>query len=211
MAKKEEGKKYWVWGQLEEEQHTALLELSTVTGKHPRQLVEMAVELLITTLAAERKEKGLFVPASVRLEALAAEDRTTQLRINQVKTLAYNHVQNPTDETAERLAEACDLAGVSVEAILEQVSANGHIVEIFSEGKTLTSVESFLVEFIKPGKHYSASEVIAAGEARGFKHYLIKEAKRKLGITSKRDKAGWLWSFPAKEKPSSHEDEERVF
>lgn len=210
MAKNEE-KKFWVWGQIEEEQHTALLELSTATGKHPRQLVELGVELVIATLATERTKKGLFVPPTVRLEAMATEDRAQQLRLNQAKVMAYNHVQNPTDESAERLAEACDIVGISVEAILEQVSSNPIASEIMGDGKSLTSVESFLIDYLKPGKLYSSSEVIAAAEARGFKAYLVKEAKRKLKIVSKRDKSEWMWHFPATKKAAEEDDEERVF
>lgn len=210
MAKKDEEKKYWMWAQVEEGAHTAALELSTVIGKHPSKILEMGLELIIAHYASELEAKGKPVPPALKLEALAARDRKEQLQINQVKTMAYNHLQTPTDESADRLAEACDLAGISIEAIMEQVSANPHVADFVTNGKSLTSVEAFLVDYIKPGKMYQAKDVMAAGEERGFKVYLIKEAKRKLGIVSRNEKGGWVWFFPETEVQKT-EGEEEVF
>lgn len=201
---------FWVWSQLDEALHTALLEVSTATGKHPRALIEIAIEEYIVRWTSERSAKGLSVSPHVQFEVIMLEDRTRQIRLNQLKQLAFNHVEHPTDDSAEQLASACDLAGISVESILQQVSNKPHVVELMGENGSLNSVEMFLAMHIEPGNMYSASDVIAAGEKKGFKKYLINEAKRKLGIQSRKEGSAWLWFIPEKKK-GEQQEEEKVF
>lgn len=205
MSGKNEEKSFWVWAQLDEDVHTALLEISTETGKHPKVLIEIAVEDYILQWTASRKEKGLLIPGKVELEAIVIEERRRQVLFNQIKQLAYHHSDTPTDESAERLARACELAGVSVELILEQVSNKPIGVDMMTEGSTLNTAELYLINTMTPGEIYQSTEIITAGENRGIKKYLINEAKRKLGIRSRRESGSWVWILPKKESGISEE------
>lgn len=198
MSAKDEGKTFWVWAQLEESIHTTMLEVSTVTGKHPKVLLEMALEDYIINWVATQKEKGAHVPTNVELEAIILVERKKQVYVNHIKQLAYNHVDKPTDESADTLARACELAGISVESILEQVSNKPQMGEIIANGGTLSMAELYLLDVMQPGQVYQAREIIDFGEAKGIKKYLINEAKRKLNIASRRESGSWVWILPSK-------------
>lgn len=206
MSAKDEGKTFWVWAQIEESVHTTLLELSTATGKHPRTILEIALEDYIVNWVAAHKSKGDSVPRDVELESIFLEDRKSQVYINHVKQLAYGHIDKPTDDSAERLARACELAGISVESIIEEVSSKPHMGDIIADGGTLNMAEMYLLDVMQPGQPYQSREIISYGEAKGIKKYLITEAKRKLGIVSRRDSGSWVWILPSKKMGSVETD-----
>jgi len=211
MAKNDDQKLFWVWAQLEEELHTALLEIGTMTGKHPKSLIEAAIEEYIINWVQQRTAKGDKIPGNIQIESIMLQDRRRQIMMTQVRQLAYNHVKAPTDDSAEQLAKTCDLAGISVEAILEEVGERPHVLELMSEHGTLSNVESFLVELMTPGEMYSARDIIDEAERNGFKKYLVNEAKRKLGIRSFRRSEGWYWHFDEVIGTQVQEEDQSVF
>lgn len=199
MANEKDSKTYWVWAQIEESLHTSLLEVSTTMGRHPRSVIEIAIEEYIVNWVAKKELQDEFVPNSLRLEAIVLRDRARQVQINQVKQLAYNHLANPTDESAEELADACDIAGISVESVLEQMSNRPSPVHMLGENASIQRAASFLVEIMKPGELYPSNDVLSAGKDAGIKEYLLKEAKRKLMVDSRREGMTWYWIMPKKE------------
>lgn len=205
---KEDVKSFWVWAQIEEGLHTSLLEVSTMTGKHPRQIVEMGVELAVAHFVEIAKKNGSAIPDRARLQSLLLEDRNKQLMVNQVKIMAYNHSLNPSEESADRLAEACDLAGVSLDALMDEIESKPELVEAVSKGGSLSSAEVFLIGHMKPGKMYAAREIIELAATRGFKEYVIKEAKRKQNVKSIRLESAWFWTIPVKEEKGKKEEED---
>lgn len=196
MPNEKDGKTHWVGTMIEEPLHTALMEIGTTMGKHPRLVIELALERFVVEWTAERELKGKSVPNRVKLEQMSLEESARQTQIALVKKLAYAHVEMPTDESQERLENACTLAGVSVESVLEMVNSKPHIIAYASEGTTLSTAEHFLLELMEPGALYAANDVFDMGNSRGVKDYLIKEAKRKLGIKSSRKANQWYWFIP---------------
>lgn len=200
-----ESKTFWVAAEIEEAIHTALFEVATMVGKHPRKLVEMGVELVIAYYVELFEKEGKPVPVIAKLETMLRQDRARQLRVNQIKIMAYNHVQNPTEDSADRLAEACELAGISIESLMEEINDKPQLIEVYTDGGSLSTAEFFLLSHMKPGELYPAKEIIEGAKKQGIKEYVIKDAKRKQGIESVRMEKEWCWRVPAKEKKHQQE------
>lgn len=198
MAEKEP-RLFWVWGQIEETTHAAMMEIATEMGKHYRVVVEQAVEEFIAEWVKQRDAKNKPVGKKARFESIILNDRLRQTQLSQLKQLAYNHMENQTDESAEQLAAACDLLGVPVETILSEVSNMQQLVEV-DPGVMLNEVARWLLEIMLPGKRYPSQDILDIGKARGFTEYKIRAAKTKLGVESRREGYSWVWVLPARDE-----------
>lgn len=194
----DEVKRMWVGGQLDEVIHTSLLRVATKMGRHPSNVVELAVETYIVNYVRERVDKGEEIDDKILVTALAIENRERENQISQLKQIAYSHMRTPTEEGAERLESACNAAGIPVEILMEEINDNEHIRELIAENGSMTNAELWLMEHMEPGKRYPMRDIVKLGEQSGFKEWALKTAKINIGVESKRESQMWVWIMPEK-------------
>lgn len=183
----------WISAELDEDVHRALLQLATLRGKHPNKLVEdMVVDGI--ALAAEQEE---FV-TSVDLQVYAGvyEVRRRARIRSQLVQIAFEHQQNPSEETADLLKSLCELAGVPVEEIVQE-SEDSTLVPLSQDNGTgVHSAARWLNKVVEIGKEYPAIFIMQLAHEVGFSDATVKSAKQVLGIQSKRKSMGWVWTIP---------------
>lgn len=189
-------KRTWVGAQLDEPVFNALWKVATAQGRHPAQVAEEGIEHYLVWWTNQQLEEGNKVDDKLLVTKLALEDRARQNQLTQLKTLAYSHLQFPTEETAERLEAACNASGISVETLMEEISENQYIAELVSENGSLSNAEMWLLENMSPGTKYPMRNIVDKGESAGFKEHTLKAAKAKLGIESRREAKSWVWILP---------------
>jgi hypothetical protein len=190
-------KKMWTAGQLEEETYNALMGLAAQEGVPPAMIVEKAVEEYIRNVGKNSKNSFVYAAYAV------LEMRSREVRLLNIKQIAVAHIENPTDESADQLRALCEMSGVSMEEIISDMNRTPHIKALIAEVGTLSSVEAWLLRFMEPGKSYAAKIVQEAAQKSGHSDFMIKKAKSKLNIVSRRMGKQWFWELNVVDTESS--------
>lgn len=207
-----ESKRMWVSCQVDEDAHSALMQIATRQGLHPSKVLEAALDMYILECSKDPDAMPI-----VRLKAYAIEDRERQSQLSIIKQMAYTHLHEPTDESAERLAYACEIAQISMERLLDELDERPEIASIIQHGGSLSKIQLWLMETMVQGEIYHSKKIIEMGKKYGFKEHNITAAKRELDIESKRMPDGWYWKLPElismelPKKAKKYHDEEAPF
>lgn len=171
--------------------------LHTIASERGQMVYDTASELLGKLAETELNEETLGQHPDIRLRRLHQEVRKQKTRVALVREMAFEHLDNPTEESLDALDQAAELAGITLEAILEECERVQPSTLKFKTGNAEPSqVEQWLMATIIPGEIYAAADVKKEGEIRGFKKYAIDMAKREIGIDSERIGMRWYWSMP---------------
>lgn len=186
----------WVSCELDEDTHRALCQLATTHGQHPSKLIEQFITDGIS-VAAEQEEFTGNVDVQV-FAGLYEVRRRARIR-SQLVQIAFEHQQNPTEDTADMLRSLCELAGVSPEEITKE-STEGSLVPIVQDnGAGVASAVRWLKQVVEVGNEYPVNFITDLARDVGFSTTTIKSAKQHLGIISVRKSKGWVWQMPENE------------
>ena len=189
-----EDRKLIIYAKIDETTYHMMLAIASERGQ---MVFETASELLVMLTEMELEKEEMGNHPDVRLRKLHQEVRRKKGRAQLVREMAFEHLDNPTEESLEQLEQAAEIAGMSVESVLEECEKVKPATLRFKTGNsTPNDVQEWLMSTIKPGEVYAATDVVEEGEKRGFKKYAIDEAKRAIGIDSARKGMKWYWSLP---------------
>jgi hypothetical protein len=184
-------RKMWIGAQLDEPIYNALFRLATELGVHPSLAAEIGVEFFIENYTLKEEDPDFLITQ------MSIRHKRRQHSVATIKQMAIAHLNDPTEESADELAAACDSIGMSVESIVDVMSEKEYIGQIVNQrGKDLNDVEMWLAETIKPDREYKASEIFRMGLERGYSKDRVRKARTALGIDSKRRSGHWAWFWP---------------
>lgn len=195
-----ESNKRWVSTEIDEDTHRALCQLATLRGQHPSKVIEQFIADGIS-LAAENEEFAASIDIQV-YAGLFEVRRRARVR-SQLVQIAFEHQQNPTEDTADMLKSLCELAGIPEEEIVRE-SEDATLVPIVQDNGTgVASATRWLRQVIEADNEYPVLFVMELAKEVGFSESTVKSAKQTLGIVSKRKSKGWVWTKPG-EPAMSH-------
>lgn len=197
MNKKEENRK-WLGAHIEDQLYNALMKLSYEEGKHVMTVAEEAFAAHVVNKADKSKN------ATVRIQAAVIEDKDRQNRLAQLKQLYVSHMTLQSEEGAEQLKFLCDLAGVTLENLVDKMNESPHLSEVLKGKDSLSAAELWLLEKLKPGASYAAKTIIEEAEKAGYKKHIIVDARAKIAATTSfeinsiKQGSAWFWKLSAK-------------
>lgn len=184
----EENRRRWMSGYLEEEDYDAIMEIATEEGKHPAKIIEIAIQLLIEKYAETKSAP------KTKIRALVLQNRSRQNQFAMLKQLAYTWNDTQDDDDYRILAEACDIAKVDIDVVIEAINDKAKITGVISTSATgLRAAEMWLEELLDDGKMYAVAEIKDMAEDRKFAWHTVTAAKRKRNIVSVKDGNAWYW------------------
>jgi hypothetical protein len=178
---------------LDEDTHRNLVRLATLLGAHPSDLVE---QYITRGLLQDAKDLEEFVSPDLKVYAGMQEMRRRARVRAQLVNIAFEHNQNPTEESADLLNRLCVLVGIPVEDIIRDSEETLLVPVVNDDGHGVQSAMAWLARLVEPDQEYSVSAVTDMGAVRGFTPYVIKAAKSNLGLVSSRRSDGWIWKRP---------------
>jgi len=179
--------------------------LATQRGKHPSRLIEDFVSQGLES-AAEEDE---FCPVDVRIMASLQDIRRRARMRSQLVQIAFEHQQQPTEETADILKSLCEAAEIPLEDVIRE-SSDTPIVPLVDDDNIngVNAAMRWLHTVIEAGEEYPVMFLLDLAHQVGFTDATVKSAKQLLGIISKRKSKGWVWSLPEIKDnvPVSHQE-----
>lgn len=185
--------KRWVSTELDEDAHRALCRLATQMGTHPSKLIE---QFVVDGLAATAEQEEFVASIDLQVFAGVYEVRRRARIRSQLVQIAFEHQQNPTEETADLLKSLCELASIPVEEIVRE-SEDATLVPLAQDNGTgVNSAMRWLRQVVEAGNEYPVVFIMQLAKEVGFSESIVKSAKQNLGIISKRRSKGWMWMVP---------------
>ena len=197
-----EGRKYWMYAHVEEDNRDAMMMIAGHEGKHITKVVEMAIEYFIGAWVDDVDNPD---DPDVQLRRMAFSSRRKGNRFVMLKQMAYAYQDQQTDEAYEELQAACETAGVEIEVVLDTINKNSSLGEskvISTNPNSLQAAEMWLEELIiESGRLYPVKKIQEMAAERGFKWYTVQTAKKKRQIQSVKDGLSWYWIRSPSEDP----------
>jgi hypothetical protein len=185
-------KNRWVSAEIPDDTYRALVMTATELGVHPSKLIG---QYIISKLQEEVEVNGEHLPIDVHIWAVAEESKRNQRMRSQLVSIAYQHTQDPTEESSDMLNTLCIMAGVEIQQILDEAQ-DSRVVPLIQDGGTKQAeAMEWLGELLKSGGGQPAKAIFAKGEELGYSQSLLKQAKSALGIISKRKPDCWVWEW----------------
>lgn len=194
MATRDENRK-WLSGQVDDQTHNAAMCVSSETGKHITALVEEGIHLMISHYAQTSKS------SAVRIHAAHTDDKSRQNQIGQLKQLIISYQGDPNEDMLDRIKDLCDLAGVSMERLVEDLNKMPHLAEVLKGNDSISKAELWLVENLLPDKPTAVKTIQDKATKVGFKWHVIKDARDRLKantgteILSMKQGKMWFWNL----------------
>ena len=188
----------WVSASLDEDTYRALNRRATELGMHPSVLLECYLIRGITEDAKEGKGEKASIETRVfvRLSEIRGRGRTRA----QLQQIAYDHIQDPTEEKADMLRSYCKEAGFTIEEILEEANDVAQIPLTFDDGTGVISAMHWLRSTLRDHPDgLPSTGVMDAGAKHGFSQHVLNDAKRRLGVKSVRHSTYWAWILEEEE------------
>lgn len=177
-------------------------------GIHIQEILALGARMLIESYAKEKKAKGENIPSDVAMRALYLKDRRRRNNIAQAKQIAYSYMENQSEGLAEDLEEACRIAGLVMEEVLDDIQKAPHVQTIIREHGGLSKAEMWLAEALIPGIAVSTRELEGLAKNAGISATTLGRVRARLGIETFQRGRGWWWILPAKpsENGNGHHD-----
>jgi antitoxin component of RelBE/YafQ-DinJ toxin-antitoxin module len=184
----EASSKRWVSTELDEDTHRTLLKVATELGVHPTKLIE---KYITDGLTNEALTMDLFAPPELRVYAALQEVRKRSRIRSQLGQIAFEHQNNPSEESADILQNVCDISGVTVEDVVSHDLSSVPLIQ--DNGNGVSSCVRWLQKYCIPNREFPVPVVLEQGKSFGFSEAVIRSAKAQLGIISKRASKTWVW------------------
>jgi len=185
-----EERKKVVYVELEPGTHRQLQDLASSRGIRISEAGGMCVErdlALRAQLDPGSLEARLFL-------GVQKAKRRQEIRI-QLRRIAWQNLQEGDEEAMDNLALLCDEAGVSTEAVIDEARQHNAPPMVYDGGKLAEAIE-FLHEIGQAARELPTTEVMGTGADRGLSSFVLKQAKKEIGIISKRRPKNWVWVWP---------------
>ena len=189
----------WIGGKVEEGLFDAYCEICANQGLSP---TEGVAEALAEYVIKHRQKGGAF--ALVEAQAILHRRRLNAMTI--IRRLAQGYLADPNEERADELASLCDAMGLDMESTLAEISQRSHITALVDERGSLTEVQHWLLDRMKPGEQYPVAAILEAGRSIGYSKARIERAKAALPIRSTRQSKQWVWSLSEQEDAPTDDD-----
>lgn len=200
----------WIYAQVDEDTHRALCRRATETGFHPSELIERYVILGLTSEAEELKKSGSEMSIDLRVfEAIQHLRRGERIK-TQLQQIAFQHLQKPGEETADLLNILCDEAGLTVEEVLAEARDAIEVPLTYDDGRGVASAMMWLKGYLTPEEEFAVRAIEVVAEIQGFSKAVLKEAKRRLGVVSRRKAHNWVWVLPPEQVNHVNDEESRA-
>lgn len=176
-------KKYINAIQISEETHDWLVELANQEGQKTADYIADLLERYFFT-------KKIPIPIDERANALyelAQRARQRDLARDTVFQMAAAYYLRPTEEGADELAKACDLAEISYEDVWDHVSNDPFATIIVDQKRSGTKQSKCVVwlsEIMTEKEEIDSKVLYEIGKKQGFEVYLIRRAKNVINDNS---------------------------
>jgi len=184
---------------LDEEIHRLVVDQATLVGMRP---ADFAGYLIKERLREEWKEPSPDHPERYVDWKLMQMKREQHMR-NQVFRAAALYQKYPSEESAERLSQMCDAAGMGYNEVIKHLDDDpfSSLYLHAKNGSTLGNCMRWLSTFIvERGGAVPARIVKVASTSQGFSDSTLSRAKRMINadtdspmIVSDKRKGGWFW------------------
>jgi hypothetical protein len=159
-------------------------------------LIERYVTLGLIKEAEELKKTGSELSVDLRVfNALQNLRRNERIKV-QLQQIAFQHLQSPSEETADLLNTLCEEANMTVEEVLAEARDATEVPLTYDDGRGVASAMGWLKGYLTPEEEFAVRAVEVVAEMQGFSKAVLKEAKRRLGVISKRKAHNWVWVLP---------------
>lgn len=195
MIDLEERKKV-VYIELSPESHRVLCDLATSLGIR---IAEVGAQCIDSDLARRARLNPNSLEA--RLFAETQDARRREGVRSQLRRIAWGYLKDENEQGFDKLAALCDEAGVSIEETLSEAQQHKTPPMLYGGGKLAEAVE-FLHELGRAVGELPSTEIIDTGAGRGLSSFVLKQAKKEIGITSKRRPQNWVWVWPNSDRIS---------
>lgn len=185
--------KKWVWIRIDELYHTALMRISSMTGRHPSDLSEEAVILFINDWARKNNSGDPIILAAKALQ----DNRDRLLVIQGIRALIVSQMDTPSEDTMETIIDLCASIGVDHTKLFEEMSANKILAAISRvDGNMISPVVKFLLENIPENDEIPVKALKEMAREHGIAESALNRTKQSMHIESKRRTHGWVWMWP---------------
>ena len=131
-----------------------------------------------------------------RLVMLDYKSRMNESADEMLMRIARNFLSTGDEDIYEELKKVCDDLGKSPENYIDALSINPVLANIGPISSTeLGKCIHWLGTRLLPGQEVATTEIFEEGLSMGFKKYLVKDAKKKMGIVSVRGNGQWFWRY----------------
>lgn len=189
MNEYEERKKV-VYVELEPGTHRQLQDLASSLGIRISEAGGMCVE-------RDLVRRAQLDPASLESRlflGVQKAKRRQEIRM-QLRRIAWQNLQEEDEEAMDNLALLCDEAGIPTSVVIDEARQHDVPPMVYDNSKLAEAIE-FLHEIGRAVRELPTTEVMSTGAERDLSSSILKEAKKSLGITSKRRPKNWVWIWP---------------
>jgi hypothetical protein len=172
------------------------MHIATQKGLHPAKVIE---QFIVDGIALSAEMEEFSSSVDIQVYAGVYEVRRRARIRSQLVQIAFEHQQNPTEESADALRSLCELADVAVEEIIEESEDAALVPIIQDNGHGVASAVRWLKQVIEDGNEYPVTYLLELAYQAGFSQATIKSAKQTLGIVSRRKSNCWVWLRPTHE------------
>jgi len=189
MNEYEERKKV-VYVELEPGTHRQLQDLASSLGIRISEAGGMCVEQDLVRRA--RLDPGSL--ESRLFLGVQKAKRRQEIRM-QLRRIAWQSLQEEDEEAMDSLALLCDEVGIPTDMIIDEARQHDATPMVYDSSKLSEAIE-FLHEIGHTVRELPTTEVYSTGADRDLSSSILKQAKKSLGITSKRRPMHWAWVWP---------------
>ena len=180
----------WVATELDEDTHRELYNRATVLGQHPKKLM---ADYIKRGLEGDAEEDDASF--SLRLYKQVQKTRARESVKSQLEQLAWKCVKASDEEEMDVLKGLCDEAGYTIDEIIDNVKDYRSMPVVnYDDGSGVAAAMIWLQDLLSKGQR-AANTIFDLGEKQGFSRYVVKDAKRRLGVKSIRQPKYWVWTL----------------
>lgn len=183
--------KRFIAAELDQDEHRLLVRLAAEWGRHPSDLIAVAVRKFLLDL--ENVPEGKEKPLDLRVfQTLGRMRKGSDIELY-LRDMALAYQAQPTDENAQLLQDTAEECGYTVEQLLQWIEED-RLVPLGNMSTTVDVAKAFLDHHLQPGKEYPSLDIQEAATKEGINSGALNTAKRALNIRSVRRGSCWVWT-----------------
>ena len=189
--------------------HLSLIRAATKLSKHPSDLVEKYIRWGIDRETEEMDDPPPMLRIFNAIQKLKADD----IIFSQLKFFAYRIKEGHGDNQSqyEELEVLCEAAGYTIDSVMkDEANRVGAPIMITDSSTGVTAAMAWLRQNLGREDELPAKAVENMAALDGFSSNVLSDAKRNLGIMSKRRSNNWVWLWPDSVRVEEEEEEHDV-
>lgn len=183
-----------IYLEVDDEVHEALLSQATRKGQDLKAYASGLFAQYFMEISSDEFFEGVGSPEFQVWQAVMRIQRSTET-LDRLKLVAQAHMRLPTEESAELFNSLCEAVGISPSYIMDGIRDSMEIPLVKQANYKLQQAIMFLSRYMTPDQPYLANVVLRDAQSEGHKPYLVKQAKREMGIVSDNGvfPHNWAW------------------